>query len=76
MMENKMVNQGFFQAIFTTVSRWYKLNLQLSFKTQSSIFYQFTNSFFITIVEVLFLINYPLEKHFKKEYFLLRFPAM
>ena len=40
----------------------------LSFKTQSSIFYHFTNSYFMAIVKVLFLINYPLEKQFKKGY--------
>ena len=41
---------------------------KLSSKTQSSIIYHFTNSYFIGIVEVLFLITYPLEKDFKEEY--------
>ena len=52
-----------------------KLNLQLIFETQSSIFYHFTNSYFIAIVEFRFLIQYQLKKHFKRnyiQYFLLR----
>ena len=60
--------QRFFQAFFTTIIWWWKLNLQLSFKTQFSILYHFNNSYFCAIVAVLFLINYPLEKHFKEGY--------
>ena len=59
--------QGFFQAFFTTVTQWYYSGIQ-SFKTDSSIFYHFTNLYSIVIVEVLFLIHYPLEKHFKEGY--------
>ena len=41
---------------------------KLSSKTQSSIIYHFSNSYFIGIVEVLFLITCPLEKDFKEEH--------
>ena len=40
----------------------------MSFKTQSSIFYHFSNSYSIAIVDVLLLIHYPLEKYFKEVY--------
>ena len=41
---------------------------QFSFKTQSLIFYRSTNSYFIAIVKIMFLINSPLQKHFKERY--------
>ena len=47
---------------------YYCYTVVLSFKTHSSIFYHFTNLYSIAIVEVLFLIHYPLEKHFKEGY--------
>ena len=37
-------------------------------KTQSSIFNNFNNSYFVAIVTVLLLIDYPIEKHFKEGY--------
>ena len=75
---------GFFPSIFYYhYSVVKKLNVQLSFRIQSSIVYRFTNSYLIAIGEILFLINYALERHFKEEYILsifftleVRFPAM
>ena len=59
---------GIFPSIFCYCYSVEKVNLQLSFKTQSSIFYHFNNSYSIASVKVLFLILYPLEKHFKERY--------
>ena len=58
---------------FTTVMWWLKVNFQLSFRTQSSILYHFTNLYFISIVRVLFAIHYPLEKHFREGYIFIIF---
>ena len=55
-----MTSAGIFQSIF-----YFRYSVV---KTQSSIFYHLDNSYFISIVTVLYLIHYPLEKHFKKGY--------
>ena len=61
--------QGFFRAFFTTIIWCQKFNLQLSFQTQSSIFYHFNNPYiFHCNCRALFLIHYQLEKHFKEGY--------
>ena len=43
---------------------------QSSVEFQNSIFHSFyfNDSYFITVIEVLFLMHYPLQKHFKKGY--------
>ena len=52
-------SQELFQAFFTTVIRWQKLN-------PPSFIFLITHS--IAIVEVLFLIHHPLENHFTERY--------
>ena len=58
--------QGFFQTFFTAVPKFQ--NSKIEFPNSILIIYHFTNSYFIGIVEILFLIARPLEKDFKEKY--------
>ena len=60
-----MISIGIFLGVIYYSYSVVNTHLRLSFKTQSSIIYNFTNSYFIAIVKVLFLIHYPLQMHFK-----------
>ena len=51
--------------------RYWVIKTQSYIEFQNSIFhlFHFNNSYLIAVVEVLFIINYPLEKNFKKDIF-------
>ena len=59
---------GIFPSIFYCC--YLVVKTQSSIEFQNSIFhpFHFNNSYFIAVVKVLFLIYYPLEKHFRKGY--------
>ena len=61
-------HQGFFQAFFCC--SYSVVKTQSSIEFQNLIFhpFHFNDSHFIAIIKVLFLINYVLQKHFKKGY--------
>ena len=63
---SELLPLGIFPSIFCCHYLVVKTQYSISSKTQSFFFFHFNKWSFIVIIGVLFLIYYPLEKHFKE----------